>query len=90
VRLVPLALTTVVEEAADVHRFQIVQRAADCLVLRVGASDRAPAAVPALRALRAYLDRQGLRNVAVVLDEREPQPDPRDGKLRGVVALAKR
>jgi phenylacetate-coenzyme A ligase PaaK-like adenylate-forming protein len=90
VRLVPLALTTVVEEATGVHRFQIVQRAVDCLVLRFGVAYRARAATPALRAMREYLDRQGLRNVAVLLDEREPQADARDGKLRGVIALARR
>ena len=90
VRLVPLALTTVVEEGANVHRFQIVQRAVDCLVLRLGAADRARAAAPAVRALREHLDAHGLRNVAVLLDEREPQADARDGKLRGVIALARR
>ena len=90
VRLVPLALTTVVEEAADVHRFQIVQRAADCLVLRLGAADRARAAAPALRALRAHLDRHGLRNVTSCSTTASRGSTPRDGKLRGVVALPRR
>ena len=35
VRLLPLALTTIVEEAAHVHRFQIVQTAPDRLMLRL-------------------------------------------------------
>ena len=36
VRLLPLALTTIVEEATHVHRFQIVQTGADRLTLRFG------------------------------------------------------
>ena len=40
VRLLPLALTTVVEEAAPGHRFQIVQTAADRLMLRLDTSQR--------------------------------------------------
>ena len=38
VRLLPLALTTVVEDAAPGHRFQIVQTAADRLLLRLHTS----------------------------------------------------
>ena len=44
VRLLPLALTTVVEEAANVQRFQIVQTSADRLLLRLDAArPRGPA-----------------------------------------------
>jgi phenylacetate-CoA ligase len=39
VRLLPLALTTIVEEAANIHRFQIVQTAPDRLMLRLDESD---------------------------------------------------
>ena len=86
VRLPPLALTTVVEDVARVYRFQIIQSAPDALALRLPAGDRERAGAPALRALRDYLDRQGLAHVAVHLDDAEPRPDPRDGKLRQVVA----
>ena len=88
VRLLPLALTTVVEEAAHVHRFQIVQTAADRLLLRLdpdaGAS-RQEAWHAAQRALRAYLDRQSLPNVRIGLDRSGPLADRRSGKLREVV-----
>ncbi len=86
VRLVPLALTTVVEESAALHRLQIVQDAPDALALRLPAGERERAGGRALAALRAYLAQQGLANVTVRLDMREPQPDPRDGKLRQVIA----
>ena len=85
--LVPLALTTVVEDAARVHRFQIVQSAPDRLGLRLMDADRARAGATAAGALRAYLDRHALSNVAVVLEPGEPQPERRGGKLRQVVAL---
>ena len=86
VKLPPLALATVVEEAARIYRFQIVQHAAEALVLRLSASDRKRAGAPALRALRQYLDRAGLAHIKLGFDEQEPQSDPRDGKLRQVVA----
>ena len=85
--LVPMALTTVVEDAADVHRFQIVQTAPDRLCLRLMDSDRARAGEVARMALRAYLDRHTLSNVDVVIDSGEPQPERRGGKLRQVVAM---
>jgi phenylacetate-coenzyme A ligase PaaK-like adenylate-forming protein len=94
VPLPPLALTTVVEEAAGVHRFQIVQDAPDRLLLRLdraecdGTAGRFAAGTAASRALRAFLVRHGLPDVHVVLDERPPAPDPRSGKLRQVVAIA--
>jgi len=88
VRLPPLALTTVVEEAAQVHRFQIVQTAADRLLLRLEPGEggtRNAAWHAAAAALRHYLARQSLTNVHVGLDKCGPLPDRRSGKLREVV-----
>lgn len=87
VRLLPLALTTIVEEAANVHRFQIVQTAPDRLALRLdrrSVGDVEAAWHAAAAALRAYLCRQSLPDVKVVLDEHGPAPDRRSGKLREV------
>ncbi len=86
-QLVPLALTTVVEEAARVHRFQIVQLADDRLGLRLMDKDRAGVGASALAALREYLERDALSNVEVVLESGEPQPQRHSGKLRQVVAM---
>jgi phenylacetate-coenzyme A ligase PaaK-like adenylate-forming protein len=85
--LVPLALTTVVEDAADVHRFQVVQTAPDALALRLTDTDRARAGATAVAALRAYLDRHALAHVDIVLEAGEPRPEHRGGKLRQVVAM---
>jgi phenylacetate-coenzyme A ligase PaaK-like adenylate-forming protein len=88
VRLLPLALSTVVEEAAHVHRFQIVQTAADRLMLRFDPcvdNGRQAAWRAAEAALRCYLDQQSLPNVRVGLDRLRPQADRRSGKLKQVM-----
>ena len=92
VRLLPLALTTIVEEAGRVHRFQIVQTAADQLMLRLDRGDpgdRQATWRAAAGALRRYLTQQSLPNVRVGLDERSPVADRRSGKLREVVVHKK-
>jgi phenylacetate-CoA ligase len=88
VRLLPLALTTIVEGAANVHRFQIVQTAPDRLSLRLAPAqdDRRATWLAISRALREYLGQQSLPNVEVALDRRPPSVDARSGKLREVVA----
>ena len=87
VRLPPLALATVVEESADVHRFQLVQDGESHLALRIDPSEaaRGLAWKRAAPALRAYLKRQGLSNVGVSLGRGAPRVDARSGKLRAVV-----
>ena len=92
VRLLPLALTTVVEEAARVHRFQIVQTAPERLCLRLDvAGHRRPAAWnAAARALRGYLAQQSLSNVEVDLDDCLPVADRRSGKLREVIVAGRK
>ena len=88
VRLVPLALVTVVETQARVHRFQIVQRGERSVQLRLAADERAHAGAPAVAALRDYLAQQGLSNVRVTLAPEGPRADAPDGKLQQVVGLA--
>jgi phenylacetate-CoA ligase len=88
VRLLPMALTTIVEEATDVHRFQIVQSRDTTLMLRLDIAhvERKQAAFrAAAHALHDYLARQGVAHPHVSLDDRLPIPDRRSGKLRQVV-----
>jgi phenylacetate-CoA ligase len=71
-----------------VHRFQIVQTAADRLMLRFDPSDnngRRAAWRAAEGALRRYLDQQSLPNVRVGLDQRRPLADRRSGKFKEVI-----
>jgi phenylacetate-CoA ligase len=87
VHLSPMAITTALEEGADVHRFQLRQTAPDALELRldVGLSvDPAALRAASLEALRRYLASQGL-SVRLSVSDAEPAIDPRSGKLRQVV-----
>ncbi|HXX83524.1 MAG TPA: AMP-binding protein [Casimicrobiaceae bacterium] len=87
-RLPPMALTTIVEESAKVHRFQIVQDAPDRLQLRLEhGHERTAAWAAASAALRTYLAEAMLPNVEVMLSPDAPIPDPRTGKLREVIVL---
>jgi putative adenylate-forming enzyme len=90
VRLAPLALSTVVEEAAGEHRFQLAQVGADRLVVRFDAHGAGRAATWRIvhDALRNYLATQSLGNVRVSLDRAPPRLDPRSGKLHAVVVEA--
>jgi len=93
VRLPPLALTTIVEEAAHVHRFQIVQTGADRLMLRLepcAADVRSAIWHAAAPALRKYLHEQSLPDVHVGLDKRVPLSDSVSGKLREVIVAIER
>lgn len=86
VRLPPLAVSTVVEEAAANRRFQVVQTAPARLALRFEAAPGALAVrARAARRLRAYLAEQSLANVRVVQDPGPPRVDARSGKMRCVV-----
>ena len=88
VKLTPLALSTVVEEAAGEHRFQIAQAANDRLRVRFDAggtkAQRARIGRRACRALEGYLASQSLEGVRVELDSKPPRIDPRSGKLHAV------
>jgi phenylacetate-coenzyme A ligase PaaK-like adenylate-forming protein len=93
VRLLPLAITTVVEDAIGAHRFQIAQVRSDVLAVRFDIKDAArkrAAWRAASRALCRYLRSQSLPNVQVVLDDQCPVTDPRSGKLREVIVAERR
>lgn len=84
ITLLPLVLATVLEEEGHVHDFQLVQRAADRLVLRLGreADDAAPRACAALK---DYLRTNGLANTRLEVAPEPPQRDVASGKLRRVI-----
>jgi putative adenylate-forming enzyme len=88
VKLVPQALINVVEEGADVHRFQIVQSGENDLRLRLDADDtqrKQAAFAIASKALRAYLGTLGIADPRIALDARHPVADAPSGKFRQVV-----
>ena len=88
VSLLPLALTTIVEEAAGIHRFQLVARPPDLLSLRLDTREavhRQSASRAAARALSTYLAAQSLPHIRIQLDPAAPVADPRSGKLRQLI-----
>lgn len=93
VRLAPLALATVVEEAAGDHPFQIAQVSPARLALRFeahGGRRLAAAKRHAAEALRNWLATQSLPEMEVVQDREPPRRDPVSGKLPAVVVERRR
>ena len=89
VKLLPLALVTVMEDDADAFDFQLVARDRRTLALRLEPAGTR-AAQHAQRetcrhALRAHLDRHGLQAVRIVDDLEPPTREPVSGKLRRVM-----
>lgn len=88
VRLMPLALTTVLEEGAGLYDFRLVQQGEHGLLLQVGPGDAEGEAMAerGRAALADYLRTQGLANVALQCRSGERGTCARSGKLPRVVA----
>ena len=87
VRLLPLALTSVLEEQGGVFDFQLVQTGARSLRLDLGASQGRADAGRALESLRAWLASQGLGSVCLRVGTAAAVAVGRSGKRRRVIAL---
>jgi phenylacetate-coenzyme A ligase PaaK-like adenylate-forming protein len=87
-RVIPLALCTAIEERAGVYRFQVVEEAANHLVLRIDPSEGEPGEVARRteQCIRGYCAELGAQDVVVRTDPAPPQADPVNGKLRRVWA----
>jgi phenylacetate-CoA ligase len=87
--ILPLAITTAVEEDAGVHRFQLIQTAPDAISVRLQppeGEDHADAWQRVKSCLEHYLAAQGVPGVALSLDPAPPAVDAASGKLRQVIA----
>jgi len=87
VQVLPLALTTVVEEGAGVHRFQLIQDGPDSLSLRLDMPPGDASRIMRTKVegcLRSYLISHGLPDVVLKYDPRPPRPDSISGKFRHV------
>jgi phenylacetate-coenzyme A ligase PaaK-like adenylate-forming protein len=91
VRVLPLALCTVVEEEAALFDFQLVQQAGDAFVLRTGLVGCAGqlALHRGRRALETFLAAQGVPKVHIRCESGQPARRGRTGKIQRVVALAR-
>jgi hypothetical protein len=81
-KVLPLALETVLEEGAGIHWFQVIQTGPSSLQIRLQDQQAWPACE---RALSLYLQRQGLSNIQLKHDHRLPRLDPCSGKLRRIL-----
>jgi phenylacetate-coenzyme A ligase PaaK-like adenylate-forming protein len=89
VDLLPVALTTLIEECVEARPFQLIQTGANALKLRIdGTRDGDSAALSdrAYRALREYLDAQNLSNVSIQRDARPVAVNARSGKLQRILS----
>jgi phenylacetate-coenzyme A ligase PaaK-like adenylate-forming protein len=87
VKLLPLALETVVEETPGLRRFQLIQTGPRALSLRLETEPHADAAMvwsAAEAQLRQYLAERGLVDIAIEHSSEAPRPNARGGKLRHV------
>jgi len=84
VRLLPLALTTVLEDDAGIFDFQLTQVSANAIHLDIGGD--ADAAARAARALHAYLKSQGVARIHLSTTSDGARRRGRTGKLQRVVA----
>lgn len=87
VRVPPLALTSLLERAPGLRRFQVYQADAGTVRVRLetlSGDGLEPAWAFAEAELRRYFDGNGLRQVHLLLDGEPPSRDPRSGKFRTV------
>ena len=82
VDLLPLVLTTVMEEEAGIYDFQLRQTDAQTLTVALGSQANA---ARGRRVLRAFLARSNLPHVHVHVDPAGPARDRPSGKLRRIV-----
>lgn len=87
VRLLPLAIETVIEEGAQLTQFQLIQSAPEKLELRLepGVPEPRRAFERARAALAVFLSAHGLGNVRVVLGRSPPKQHARSGKRSRVL-----
>jgi phenylacetate-coenzyme A ligase PaaK-like adenylate-forming protein len=86
-RVLPMAIATLVEETPGVRNYQAIQREPSSLILRIeevpGIERRIVADAVAGR-LRGYLEAQGFPWITVEATDEMPRRDPAGGKLRQV------
>ena len=83
VRVAPMSLYKVLEEVPALRRFQLVQRSADVVELRLLADDPETAFSAAKGALETFFESKEIR-VEVLPSDTPPSPDPVSGKFKHV------
>ena len=84
VRIAPMSLYKILEEVKSIRRFQLVQRAANALELRLIAEDRAAAFAQAKRDLTDFFESKGLTGIRIALSGDAPAADAVSGKFKHI------
>lgn len=87
-KVLPLAIGTVIEETPGIHRSQLIQTGPDTIRLRLDIKDGADSETvwkEATERLKAYLVTQRLANVALLRASEPPEQSARFGKFRQVL-----
>ena len=87
IKLLPLALESIIEETPGLQRFQLIQTGPRTLLLRLdvqpgASSDHVSSAAEAH--LQKFLQERGVEGVAIEHSSEPPRPNARGGKLRHV------
>lgn len=88
VEVLPLAITADLETVRGLDQVQLLQVSPTRLSVRLHCEDRERREVvwqQVAALLRSFLDRQGLTNVVVALDDQRPEPLGASGKFRQVI-----
>ena len=82
--IAPMSLYKILEEVPGMIRFQLVQRAADRLELRLIADDKKAAFEAARSALLEYFESKGVTAVDIAMSDDPPMADKVSGKFKHV------
>lgn len=88
ISLMPLAITTAIEEDAEIFDFQIAQKGLDCLAVRIPhrASKDNDDMAKCLAAMRSYLVSQGASSVRLIQEPNAKLTVGKSGKIKRVIA----
>ncbi len=86
VQVAPMSLYKILEEVKSIRRFQLVQRTAKQLELRIIAEDRNEAFEEAKRDLMLFFGNKGISDVEITLSDAPPQAHKTSGKFKHIYA----
>lgn len=84
VQIAPMSLYKILEEVKSVRRFQLVQKTAERLELRLIADNTAAAFEAAKRELLTFFESKGLTGIEVYLSDIPPQANKISGKFKHI------
>ena len=86
VQIAPMSLYKILEEIKSIRRFQLVQKAANRLELRLVAENKNEAFDEAKRQLMAFFESKGLSGMELSLSDEAPQANKTSGKFKHIYA----